>query len=386
MRLPVPSVFRKQLLTVVLILGSFTLPVHGGETPFVDSLLSTLSAAEKAGQMILVYRSPYAFLRENHVGGVLIMQNMVKNNDSLRRWVRSVQRRLPIPLLVTIDQEGGAVNRLTSRSGWRSTPSAWELSSWSPDSIRAYARNTGSELSRLGINVNLAPVLDPAVNHTNRSTFMAAMNRSFGNGATSIAAVARPFVEGCSEQGVFCVAKHFPGYDVESNSDFDTAYSSADSATLAGYVEAFQAISEHAAGIMMSSIHYRSICDTPAVFSGAMVAWARRTVGDDIIMTDDLWGTSLRSFMLPGMQPNARTYPDSAFGRMVECAVRAGNDMLMITYPGKVPLMIRTITDLAGRDPRVAASVDSSVRRILLAKEKTGLFPRRSVKTGQSAR
>jgi beta-N-acetylhexosaminidase len=348
--------------------------MYGGEAVSVDSLLAAMSAREKAGQMILVYFSPEKFLLEHRVGGVLILQNMVMNDDTLGRRLRSIQKKMRVPLLVTIDQEGGMVNRLSRRTGWRHTPSARELGGWQPDSIRGYARNTCRELGLLGINVNLAPVLDPAVNSANRNTFMASMERSFGNGAGSIAAAARPFIEGCRDQGVFCIAKHFPGYDVESNSDFDTAFSYADSSAINSYIEAFRTLRGEAAGIMMSSIHYRSVCDSPAVFSGTLVSWARKTVGDDIIMTDDLWGTSLRSFMLPGMRPDARTYPDSAFARMVECAVRAGNDMLMITYPAKVPLMIRTITDLAARDPQTAASVDSSVRRILQLKRRMGLF------------
>jgi beta-glucosidase-like glycosyl hydrolase len=376
-----PVIARRILLFLTLALACFRLPLAAdtlAAEPFIDSLLETLGPEEKAGQMILVYNSPYEFLRDHKVGGVLIMQNMLKKPGALRRNLRRAQKKLPIPLLVTIDQEGGTVNRLSSLSGWKNTPSAGELGEWEPDSVSLYARRVGAKLRELGINMNLAPVVDPAINSENRETFMGLKKRSFGSGVEHIAPAARAFIKGFSEQNVLCVAKHFPGYDVTTNSDLETAFSGADPEAIAGYALVFDAISPLPAGIMMTSIRYGAVSDTPAVFSSSMISRARSVSGDNIIMTDDLWTASLRGFILPDSTAHAAAYPDSAFERLVACAVRAGNDMLMITYPQKVPLMITTITAMAENDASVKLHVDNAARRILTAKKKLGLIGRKN--------
>lgn len=341
---------------------------------FIESLLTTMGPEEKAGQMILVYNSPLRFLRDHKVGGVLVMQSMLKEPCSLRVHLRRAQKKLPIPLLITIDQEGGAVNRLSPLTGWKKTPSAKELAGWGPDSIRVYTRRVAAKLRRIGINMNLAPVVDPSENSEGLETYMGVKKRSFGKNAEQIAPPALAFIKGFSDRKVLCVAKHFPGYDVTTNSDLESSFSSADSPAIDGYAMVFRTIVPLTAGIMMTSIRYRSMSDTPAVLSSSMVSRARSISGDNIILTDDLWGASLRSYILPDSTIRPSAYPDSAFARLVECAVRAGNDMLMITYPQKVPLMITTITAMAGSDADVHAHVDAAARRILTAKKKLGLI------------
>jgi beta-N-acetylhexosaminidase len=232
----------------------------------------------------------------------------------------------------------------------------------------------GEALHGLSINTNLAPVLDPARNAAGRQTFIALKRRSFGDGAGQIVPSAAAFCAAFSGAGVQCIAKHFPGYDAETNSDHDIAVSEADSAWIAGSVDVFRAMKPHIDGVMMSSIEYRSVSHLPAVLSPSMVGWARQALGDVIVMTDDLWGTALRSHVAGGAEVHPVQYPDSAFARLVELAVRAGNDMLMITFPQKVPIMIATIVRLAEQDPAVAAHVDRAARRIVRSKHKLGIL------------
>jgi beta-N-acetylhexosaminidase len=375
--------FPRPCAITIFLLPLLYSPANAADTPgdtTIEFLLGTMTMEEKAGQMILVYHSDYEFLSAHKPGGVLIMQNMLEKPSALRAQLLHAQEKLPIPLFVAIDQEGGAVNRLSPLTGWKKTPSAQKLSAWDPDSIRAYSRQVGAKLKHLGINMNLAPVMDPAMNHQGIETFMGLKSRSFGKDAEHIVPAARAFIEGFSDQNILCVAKHFPGYDAPTNSDLESAFSNADSQTIAGYTGVFSEVDPLIAAIMMTSIHYRSICDTPAVFSPAIVAWARRSSNGAVIMTDDLWTTSLRQFILPDATVHPSRYPDSAFTRLVACAVRAGNDMLMITYPQKVPLMVRTIVAMAEADASIKEHVNSAVRRILKAKQRIGLIGTKPVK------
>ncbi len=341
----------------------------------IDSLVRGMSPEEKAGQMILVYYSPFDFLEKHQVGGVLIMQHMLKKPEVLRQELHHAQTRLPIPLLVTIDQEGGSVNRLSALPGYKNLPSAANISGWSPDSIEGHAVRMAEKLAWLGININLAPVLDPTVNAQNQITFMGIKKRSFGDGVDQIAPAAGAFIRGFSRHGVRCIAKHFPGYDVTTNSDLEISYSQADSQAISGYAGVFRAMDSLIDGVMMNSIRYHQADDIPAVLSSQMVSRARNGNDDLIVMTDDLYGESLRRFMLGDSLKNYRkVYPDSVFAALVERAVLAGNDMLMITFPQKVPIMLDVITSLAANDPAIANQVDKAVCRILKVKAKLGLF------------
>jgi len=341
----------------------------------VDSVLNTLDLRAQIGQMILVYHSPCSLLAAHGVGGVLIMQGMLKKPEALRDELAATQKKLAVPLLITIDQEGGTVNRLAPLTRWTHTPPASRYSSWTPDSVTAYWSEVARELAGLHINTNLAPVLDPSVNCRGRPTYVAQRDRALGTGAAQIVPPATAFARAFTNKGLVCIAKHFPGYDAETNSDHDLAHSNADSACLDSSAASFTALAGMVAGVMMSSIVYRSVSDTPAVFSGQMVAWARRAMRDSIVvMTDDLWGTALRAYGLPGAAIHPVEYPDSAFAGLVRRAVAAGNDILMITFPRKVPLMVSTIEAMAQQSDETRAHVRAAARRVLLAKQAAGLL------------
>src|SRR5574344_2342446 len=101
------------------------------------------------------------------------------------------------------------------------------MRSWSIESIDSVARITGEALASLGINLNLAPVLDPATDHRGKKTFIEESDRSWGNLDSTNVEKVRAFVTGLAKSNVFCVSKHFPGYDSWTNSDHQIAMSSA---------------------------------------------------------------------------------------------------------------------------------------------------------------
>jgi beta-N-acetylhexosaminidase len=324
--------------------------------------------------MILVYHSPFEFLKEHHIGGVLIMANMLKKPEALAEQLKYLQERLPIGLLVTVDQEGGQVNRLSSMEKWEKVASAKKLSNMNSDSISRYTARVGLQLKDLHINTNLAPILDPSHNWKGEETFMYMKNRSFGRKAEEIVPPVKAFIKGFTSQGVLCIAKHFPGYDVATNSDHNIAVSQADSQAVAEYVQAFAQVMPEVAGVLMSSIHFQSFCEKPSVFSPRIMAWARSLGEDKLIITDDLWGTALRSYVSPHMKIHPVHYPDKEFVKLIEMAFIAGNDMLMITFPQKVELIKATILRMVSKNRELEKRLDSSVKRILLAKQKLGLI------------
>ena len=343
-------------------------------SPLVDSIYSTLTPRARAGQMILVYNSPLSFLESSGVGGVLIMGGMLRKPELLSQNLLVAQETLPIPLLVSIDQEGGLINRLSRIEKWKNAPSAQEMSTWESDSITTYQSAVALDLIDLGINLNLAPVLDPYTNELDETTHIGNEKRSFGTGVEEIVKPAIAFAEGFTQNNVGCVIKHFPGYNIKENSDKNVSVSNADSSEIYAFMQPFFAFRTGATAVMMASVLYEKVCDKPAVFCSDIVEQARKIDPNILVMTDDLWGTAVRSFTYPNKEITTKSYPDSAFARVVELSVLAGNDVLMITYPQKVELMITTIMRMAKEDPSVAHHVEEAVKRILYQKEKLGLF------------
>jgi beta-N-acetylhexosaminidase len=115
------------------------------------------------------------------------------------------------PLFIATDAEGGRVMRLSPRLGYPPTLSAQEIGARDdPAFTRAEARRMGGMLREAGINWDLAPVVDVAVNPTNPA--VVANGRTYSADPERVIAHARAFVEGMHDEGVLTALKHFPGH------------------------------------------------------------------------------------------------------------------------------------------------------------------------------
>jgi len=340
----------------------------------LDSLVARLDDRALIGQMFVVYRADNAFLLEHGFGGVLLFKSMLAVPGDLRAELDRLQAAAPVPYLVALDQEGGAVSRLDAVDGWQAgTPAAAEMAGWPLTRVRGEGRRIGRALASLGVNLNLAPVLDSAVAWDGQTSWMGFRGRAFGTDSLSIVPPARAFAAGCREAGVACVAKHFPGYDVTVNSDLEPARSGSSLADIRTAAARFHAVRGTVAGVMMASIVYPALAEAPAVLSPELVGLARRVVGHGLVMTDDLWGTALRAWRRPDLQILPAEYPDADWLALGELAVRAGNDLLLVTYPAKAALLQDLLAARLAEDPGLREAVTAAVRRIMLAKASLGL-------------
>jgi len=353
----------------VLLAANNAIGQKSNTTP--EQLLSSLTPAEKAGQMIIVYNTDVDFLREYNVGGIILFKPMVTDSLLLERELAQKQRAMAIPLLVCIDQEGGSINRLGNLARFAKTPAAEELTRFPDRVVRSSAAELTDFLLSVGININFAPCLDPARSlATGQPTYMAVNQRSFGDSPALITRKAGAFLSGVNQAGGLAGVKHFPGYDAPQNSDQRLTVSPASAEAIAQYLLPFAELAPSCDGVMMSNIVYSELDSLPAVLSARVVAWARSLYGDGLIVTDDLWAVSVRQVVDPAITSLRQETSDRKFAALVEMAVLAGNDMLLITYPDKVPVMIEAITQLMERNHRAQQSVDAAVLRILRLKQK----------------
>jgi beta-N-acetylhexosaminidase len=140
------------------------------------------------------------------LGVIIFKQNIVADNDwqsSLRDLISDVKQAIGREdVIVSVDHEGGLVNRLPEPSVC--FPAAF---SWG-ESAHDVGAAMGEQLSAFGINLNFAPVLDVWCEEQN--TVIG--KRAFAKTPTSIASSARAFLEGMHTHGVLGCGKHFPGH------------------------------------------------------------------------------------------------------------------------------------------------------------------------------
>ena len=337
-------------------------------------LWNSMTIKQKAAQMVMVYLSPAQFLIDNEFGAVLVMKNHLKDTAAFKQRIREANEGLKIPLLVASDQEGGLVNRLGSISEkWKHAPSAKEMRDMSVDSVKLIAEDIGSELMELGINMNLAPVLDPAKDHRKKNSFMEESARSWEKDSTSTEKV-QAFVQGMRQSGVICVSKHFPGYDSWTNSDHQIAISASPKNKIAYNVDFFKRLADDIPVTMMSSVRFIRISSRPAVFEPKIVKMARDMNPETVILTDDLWGVSLRAWVSGTERVKSKGYPRKDFRKLIRTALTAGNDMFMITYPAKAVEMVNYLVQISKNNKTYRNRIEESAARIMKMKYKAGLI------------
>jgi beta-N-acetylhexosaminidase len=149
------------------------------------------------------------------VSGVILFARNVGTSDETRTLVRELKAIAPGPLLLSVDQEGGRVARLTE--GFTRFPALREIGGKSPDEVRAIGRQLGAEVRAAGFDIDLAPVVDVDSNPANPVIG----ERSFSRDPHVVASLGAAMIEGLQEHVAAC-AKHFPGHgDTDKDSHYD---------------------------------------------------------------------------------------------------------------------------------------------------------------------
>lgn len=235
-------------------------------------------------------------IRDGKVGGVVLYEKNIDKKDpknGFKVLIDSLHAASGLlPFLVSIDQEGGAVNRLKSKYGYPESVSATYLGNLDNlDSTRHYAQITAKECDALGINVNFTPVLDLCKNKDN--PIIAKYERCYSDDPERVARHARAVVQGHHEYNVYTVVKHFPGH---GSSDADTHEGMADVTNYWGEEELipFKRLidAKMCDAVMTAHIVNRNICDGnyPATFSKKVnQELLRDEMGfDGVIFSDDM--------------------------------------------------------------------------------------------------
>jgi beta-N-acetylhexosaminidase len=300
-----------------------TLGDGSGPEPTV-TVASRLSLAELAGQRVVAgfggTEVPPALartIRSGEIAGVILFAENLPSRNAGRHLVRRLQAiprppGLRDPLLVMVDQEGGLVKRI----GGAPSASAEEMGARGAAFSRGQGRATAANLRGVGIDVDLAPVLDVA----RPGGTIAVTGRGFGSTPTRVAAAGVAFAEGLQGGGVAATAKHFPGLGTaRQNTDFAVERIGLSKATLRRVDEPpFRRFVEAGGGmVMLSTAIYPAFSPRPAAFARPIATGELRSrLGfQGVSITDAMEAVAVRDF---GGAAKAGT-----------AAARAGTDVLL---------------------------------------------------------
>lgn len=341
---------------VVLVAVVAWLVLRGGNSSESRPTLPPLTLAQLAGQRVVVsFRGSRAGripndlarrIRAGTVGAVILFTENGHTAATVRRLTRKLQAiprpaGLREPLLVMIDQEGGAIRRLTDSPP--RTNAEQMAATHDVDVIRARGRATGQALREAGVNVDLAPVTDTP----RKGSALLAEKRTFGTVAADIGPDAAAFASGLVAGGVQATGKHFPGFGAAIvNSDNAVVRIGLSADTLRTVDEApFAQVVKGGAGLVMLSNAIYPALDraAPATLSRAIATTEVRTrfKFTGVTITDDLQAAALKPFGGPGQLAlrGARAGDDLLlFGRTYAASVQAASALQAALKSGRLSM------------------------------------------------
>ncbi|WP_228101014.1 beta-N-acetylhexosaminidase [Paenibacillus donghaensis] len=289
--------------------GGTSPPAEGGDKGTEDAgkvpsdpvleQLNKLSTEEKIGQLVLVGMDGTAssdatreLLSKYHVGGFIFYKNNIESTQQALKLFNDLKKdnkSNPIPLWMSVDEEGGRVSRMPNE--FMKVPSSRAIGSKnSTELAKGIGNILGRELAGFGLNMDFAPVLD--VNSNPKNPVIG--DRSFGNKAELVSRLGIAAMEGIREQKVVPVVKHFPGHgDTSVDSHIGLPVVNHDLARLRQLeLVPFKAAVEHQADVVMIAhlLMPRIDPDHPASFSKKVITdLLRGELGfQGVVISDDM--------------------------------------------------------------------------------------------------
>ena len=380
--------------------------MHAEATSRVDEILAGMTIDQKIGKMIMpdfrmwqaegedaqsdmtVLNDEVAEIIDQYdFGGVILFAENVKETEQTLKLTTDMQNAAitneagngDIPLLITIDQEGGIVYRLGSGTALPGNMAIGATNS--EEDARLAGEIIGRELSALGINVNFAPVFDTNNNPNNPVIGL----RSISSDPQRVARLGVPMMQGMQEYNIATAAKHFPGHgDTATDSHtglplVDKSYEELKNLELIP----FQAAVDNGVDMLMTAhIQYPQVeTDTVTSKADGSEIYVPATLSDDIItgiVREDMGFDGVVVTDAMNMDAISTNFGES---EAVIMAIQADVDICLM------PTILRSKADMAKMDQIIADvkaaledgtitedMLNDSVKRILTLKEKRGIL------------
>ena len=339
-----------------------------------EKILHHLTLEQKIGQMFLYGFQGKRFnddvkrlIDEYRPGGFIIFTRNIESEDQLVALNSNIKRvstaQLGIPAFIAIDQEGGKVLRI--KNFGTVLPGNMNLGATRSSTLSFLAgKLTAIDLEMLGINMNLAPVID--VNSNARNEVIGV--RSFGDDPDMVATLGAAYISGIQSRRVSATAKHFPGHgNTTGDSHFETpvldrSVQALNDVDLKPFVSA---IDDGVDAIMTAHIAVPSIDPSkrPATLSSKIITGLlREQMGyNGLVISDD-------------MEMRAVT-GDEGIGKATVEAIQAGCDVITIVWTDSAKKeSYKALLTAVKKGSISEQRINESVKRILTVKLRRKLF------------
>jgi beta-N-acetylhexosaminidase len=339
---------------------------------YINAIVQHMTLDQKLGQLMLVqFVGPTygldisTMISQYNIGAVLVYtsNDNIISKPQLKGLISEMQSHSSIPLIVSIDQEGGVVDRLSKLDGPR--PSATSIgATGDPSKAEAEGVLDASDLASYGFNLNLAPVVD-VTNVYNPQMYL----RTFGTNPTIVTQMAGAYLQGLQKSGkVLGTLKHFPGLgDVSADPHvavprLTRSLSQLEAIDWAPYRTLIAQGIVHA--VMVTHEIVPAVdSSVPSSLSYKLVTGIlRKQLGfQGVVITDSL--------TMAGITAN---YSEAQAAAL---SIEAGDDLIMgASSPSDVASMISGIKQAMNAGQISEQRIDQSVARILLLKYQMGLI------------
>lgn len=363
-------------------------PAEGDRYAMIDRALEEMTLEEKVGQMMMpdyrtwdgenVTEMNEAIKKEvqdHHLGGTILFFENVETTEQTVDLVQDYKETADkFGMLVTIDQEGGIVTRLQEGTD---LPGNMAVGAADSDELSRQAGSViGAELMALGINMNLAPVMDVNNNPDNPVIGV----RSFGEDPVRVGELGNAYTDGLQEHGIAAIAKHFPGHgdtNVDSHIGLPEVPHDRDRLFDVELVPFLAAQEEGMDAIMTAHVTFPNIDDTVV---------SSREDGSDIALPATLSEKVLTGLMRHDMGFEGVVMTDAmnmeaidTHFEPVDAAVRtinAGTDIVLM--PVGLPDVYDGVMEAVETGAIKEERIDEAVERILLLKMNRGVFAEES--------
>ena len=338
------------------------------EIDLFKAQIAKMTLSEKIGQMLLVGFKGYEIneelkrlIQNDHIGGVILFRNNVKNPDQLLALVNTIKEtnsKSKVPLFISVDEEGGRISRMPEElHKLPSNQIIGEINN--KDFSFKIGELLAEELKAFGFNMNFAPVLDIFSNPKNTVI----SDRAFGANAEIVSNLGIQTMKGIRTGGIIPVVKHFPGhgdtlvdshvglpsvtYDLEHLKSFE----------LVPFKAAIdnQADAVMIAHILMNTIDYKN----PASLSKIIITniLRKQMHFDGVVITDDMtMGAIEKNYQI---------------GDAAVKSINAGSDIILVCHGYDNEVNVMDALNAAVEDGTIPEyRVDESVYRILKLKNK----------------
>ena len=338
-----------------------------------QQVLAGMSLRQRVGQLLMVdcptsglASATRTAVTQYHVGSVILDGTSTAGSGAIASLTSRLQALAPkgVGLFVSTDQEGGLVQRLQG-SGFSRIPSGVQQGGVAASSLQRDARAWGRQLKAVGVNVDLAPVLDTVPSGFGPNPPIGDLDREYGHTPATVRSHGVAFAQGLAAAGVDATVKHFPGLGrVHGNTDVSSGVMDTVTTRHDAYLAPFAAaVTAHVPFVMISTAIYTRIDpDHPAAFSKTVISGMLRhdLHFGGVVITDDV-----------GI---ARQVSGYSVGQRAVEFVRAGGDMVLTVDAGQASTMTSALVSAATASSSFRALVNAAALRVLTAKQAAHLL------------